>query len=391
MKSSIIVMEKFKKLFSVTLRLSFIITLVVALALPLGLSAYAESTSNTIEIDGVLYDQIQITADEMLAIVNNGDLSSNWVFSTTSYGGYTFGDLYNMQNQTKGQFHVSANFPYSLPSKKVFALNSYNQVFIGLPYVFNSNRDATYDMSTLYQIWFPFDAYLYNTNILIQYAGCTTSSTLTIDTSYDGSNTSSSSFNLTSSSVDWNSVSVYQAFYNKFNWSVGGKDLTSLRTAYFTEDWTSPNRLIKFSSLGFQVSMNPSAHVGSFAPVGFNIQFPLDVLVEHDEATVIEEYLGLITGRPNAAQRQRIRELEDQFQSKRDQMDSIVDELHVDMPDLEDSRLDIGSMPQQALDGIVEVVPYLSNVFNFNFIVILVSSTLIFTAIKLLLYGSGPS
>ena len=386
-------MEKSIKLYRLSFRSFLVFILVVALALSLGLSVYADTSSNTIEIDGVFYDQIDITADQLAALVNGGSVYSEWFFQTTSYSGYTFGDLFNLQNHTKGQFHVSQNFPYELPKNKIFALLNGNDVFIGLPYVYHANRISEDDLTVSFGISIPFDAYFYNTTISYSFSNVYTQTSSRFIAVYDGNVilNSLSTLNTVSPTPYWNTIPLFVDFYNKYNWSFDGYTLTNLRTAYFNNTLTTSNTPQKFSTFYIGSVVNSPMHAGSYSPVGFIIHGPISVLVDHDEATVIEEYLGLITGRPNAAQRQRIQVLEDEFQSKRDQMDSIVDELHVPMPDLEDSNLDVGSLPQDALDGISAVIPYVSNVFNFSFIVILVSSTLIFTAIKLLLYGSGHS
>ena len=258
-------MEKFKRLSRLTLRSFFVILLVVALALPLGFSAYADT--GTIEIDGVLYDQIDITSEELASIVNGGSSNSQWVFTTTSYSGYTFGDLFNLENHTKGQFHVSSNFPYALPKNKIFAIVNGDDVFICLPYVYHANRIDSEDLTASFGITLPFDAYFYSSTISYSFSSVYTQTSSTFISVYDGVSTfsSTSTLNTQTPTPYWNTIPLFTDFYNKYNWRFDGYTLSNLRTAYFTNTLTTPSSLRRFSSFTIDNITNVPMHAGSYS------------------------------------------------------------------------------------------------------------------------------
>lgn len=388
LRSFITVSEKYSLFHRVVS--SLLVILLVACSSTVMLFAETESESDTVVIDGITYDYIELSADDIVNMYQSGDIDLYCGFLPQRSEHTIFGNLYNMRNHTTQSMGGSSSSPFVvdyLPSVEKYDDN--NVVFF-YPYTLNSTFDSTYSIDYLFRISIPFSAYFYNSNFIFSSWMCNnTTSTGIVQFSKDdiivGTTLSQTS---TPSRINWSDNSYLTWWYNKYEWLPNGQQFSSIKAQYSAFSITSSSVPQEFDTFYLGFKYFPASSSLVYSPIAVVVQFPIRFLVLHDSAPLIEEYLGLIASNtPSSGQQQRINELRQAFSDSQSTMDDIVDDIHVDMPDLPD----VSALPDEAVEGMEKIVPYISEVFNFSTITIILSSVFIFTAIKLLLYGSGSS
>ena len=355
--------------------------------------------SSAITIDGDEYELVTISQQDIINMVNAGDLTVSFSYyaDTTSPGLY--GNFFIMNNGLTLNPSTSSGSPYMIPQSdfNVTAVGS-DQIMIYAPYAFSvQNTQNGLDLVFDFKVSFPFSGYVDAQQYKFWFfasglADGTTQLLGKLGNSSQFSHTSSFTFSSNSSSVFWKDVPALQTFYSLYNRVPATVTYQTIQTYMkYSALTTSYSGHKEIDSLSFSLSystMNTSGTPERWAPIAFVLQTGFQMYMTPSQADDVNTYLGLIASdTPTAQQQSELNALRSSFADKKNDMEVWDDLLHVDMP----QRQSVSSLPQEVKTGIDDVSPVYADLFNIPIVVTLISSVFIFTAIKLLLYGSGPS
>lgn len=368
---------------------SSIIVLAVASATAIPLFALDTTDKVAIEFTNqMLYDMFQagdVTAKLFLwssvsmniNLYDMSDQSKSVIALPTSQS--TFYDLDNCVMNTSTNIMFYTDLAYS---QRIADGNLYQQVVIDFPFNYYID-DGSFTINMTYS-GLSNDQ---NTSAMLRFR--------------DSEGISFGNYNLTSArrTAYWNTYSSYSYWYYLYNWVPEGYDFSGsypikLCFSTFTFSGVSEDQLI--SSITFTENVSTVRGSGSAsgyenfycAPMVVSMTVNNTVYVDADIADSVEEYLDLITGEPSAAQEARLEELRQEFAESIDNITDAADSLSVPMPNLPG----VNNLPSEVTNGMNEATEYaIAPIFSINIITVIVTATMIFAVLKLLLYGSGPS
>lgn len=389
-KFFIIASAKFKKLSSF---FKYSVSIVCTFGL---MAAFSGLPLSAIVIDGQEYEEVTITQQDLLNMFNNGDLSVSFAMGTTSSSYINAGTFYNMQNHTYQNPSISSSSSYLINSTE-FNATAVTQSGVLLYSRYTYISYPTYSSILLFNfdIDFLFDGYIDNQSFYFVnfLSGAPTTVQSSVSGSYQGNRTYYSSGTSSYSVITWDSFPALQIYYNIYNWLPNNLTLDTIETQLcpVTRTVSGYTDLQRIDSLNFELFYNNSLqNITYYAPVAILLQSGFSIYLPPNEVDLVLEYLDLIASdTPSAGQQQRINQLRQSFNSVQSNMNSVVDDLHVEMPS---DLPDVSGLPEEVVEGLESVSEYVvSPILNNPTITIILSSVFIFTVIKLLLFGSGPS
>lgn len=342
------------------------------------------------------FSVITFTAADLNNMIDRGDISLTYTLSAVNSNvGLR---IFDMVSHTYRDSIVTSSVSES------FTLSSYStadgDLLVFAPYSFmqlNSDRGT---LNYLFRLNMPF-SYAIDSQISITnfYAGTTPNlgTTQIYVKDSEAATIATGTQTFTPGSWYWSDRSDLTAYFLFYQWLPAGQsfdDTTTGIKCYLasTSVYLNSGDLVG-SELILSNTVNMDRISGSgviyqyIAPVMFRIS-PITVKVPKSSETVILEYLDAIAGPPSVESEQMIQNLKDQMSGTVQALEDAASELHKDMPVIPG----VDSLPQEVTEGIGTATnTVITPILGINIITILVSATFIFTAIKLILYGSGSS
>lgn len=382
-------MEKFKRSF----RLFLIPLLTVSMAVlsfPALPSAAAER-----------YVPVTITPEMYQGMLTSGDLTAQIFLSrSNSSDSFILFDLSSAQSVTLNQ---DANFNLG-GSTSISTQFDSNYFYIYSTSAVMLNQMSGY-LNYTYSIILPFDLYIgtevssFRTLFPFPSPENVGTAQLTIQL-YDGSNVvAQSSINTTASPTYWRSNSFTAAVHSSHSYLPSGwtydTSSTGVRFGLIQRNsqLSVSSGYVHFDNISISVNQSGTDSDAStdyfLSPLGFGLGFAEFFVRQSDEEAILE-YLDIISSpTPTAAQAQRLNQLRQSFNNVQADLYESAEVLNVEIPD---DLPSVDSLPEEVIEGLSQVSEYVvSPILNNPTIIILVSSVFVFTIIKLLLFGSGPS
>lgn len=383
-------MEKFKKSF----RLFLIPLLTVSMAVlsfPALPSAAAER-----------YVPLTITPEMYQGMLNSGDLTARVFLSFSNSGDSVV--LYDLS--TGSSAILSSDVSFNLGSSTTDSSSQFdsNYYYLYTPTAVMLNHMSGY-INYLYSIVLPFDLYVgseassFRTLFPFPSPENVGTAQLTVQL-YDGSNVvSQSSINTTASPTYWRSNSFTGSVHSSYSYLPSGwtydTSSTGVRFGLIQRNsqLSVSSGYVHFDKISISVNQSGTDSDVStdyfLSPLGFGLGFANFYVRQSDEEAILE-YLDIISSpTPTAAQVQRLNDLRQRFNSVQSDLDESAEVLNVEIPD---DLPGVDTLPDEVVEGLSQVSEYVvSPILNNPTIIILVSSVFVFTIIKLLLFGSGPS
>lgn len=364
--------------------------------------------SSAITIDGDEYELVTISQQDIINMVNAGDLTVSFSYYADTNSPGLYGNFFIMNNGLTLNPSTSSGSPFIIPQSdfNVTAVGS-DQIMIYAPYAFSvQNTQNGLDLIFDFQVSLPFSGYVDSQQYKFWFfasglADGTTQLLGKLGNSSQFSQTSSFTFGSSSTSVYWKDVPALQTFYSVYNRVPQTVTYQSIQTYMkYSALTTSYSGHKEIDSLSFSLSystMNISGTPERWAPIAFVLQTGFQMYMTPSQADDVNTYLGLIASdTPTAQQQSELNELRSKFSEKKESMQEWVDDLHVEVPD----RPGLDDLPTVEVDGVeVPVVNVVNEVsqtvvaplFNYSIVTILVGSVLGISFIKILLFGSGEA
>lgn len=346
---------------------------------------------------------IELTNAMIKSMFDNGDIDVRlYLWSSIAMNI----NLYDMTGKTKTTVALPQNqsLYYQLDQCILYSYSDSDRLlfYTDLSY---SQRAVNGTLYNLIGFQLPFNYYIENANFFITqyYSGISNDqNTHASITLRDSDDISIASYNLNGSRNIgyWSTYVPVQHWFNQYNWVPEGYSYSTgsdgIRMCYSSYSFSNISSDSLLSSITFLETANTLRAEGSgtgytnffCAPMAIVLNFTNTVYVDADIADTVEEYLDIITGTPTASQQARLDELRSQMSGSVQNIEDAADALSVPMPNLPG----VDSLDPIVSDGISDATEYaVAPIFAINIITIIVSATLIFAVIKLLLYGSGVS
>lgn len=342
------------------------------------------------------FSVITFTAADLNNMIDRGDISLTYTLSAVNNNvGLR---IFDMVNHTYRDSTVTSSVSES------FTLTSYTtadgDLLVFAPYSFmqlNSDRGT---LNYLFRLNMPFE-YAIDSHISITnfYAGTTPNlGTIQIYVKDSDSVTiATGTQTFTPGSWFWSDRPDLTAYFLFYQWlpagqsfddsSTGIKCYLASTSVYLNSGNLVGSELILSNTVDMDRISGTGVIYQYIAPVMFRIS-PITVKVPKSSETIILEYLDAIAGPPSIETEQRIQNLKDQMSGSVQALEDAATELHKDMPVIPG----VESLPSEVTEGVGAATDVIINpILGINIITILLTSVFIFTALKLILYGSGVS
>lgn len=356
---------------------------------------------------------VEITYQNFIDMVDAGDLDVTFSITVEDSASYY---LYNMNTHTQTTFD-SSSYYYSWGQNDGMSYEVITsdrmQFYWNQAFVQRRNSSSDGDLRIDVNIRYPFQFIFKDTEVgFFRFcnSGLAVSGTLNYKL-IDSNNNVITQSNVTpvyqwqywADTVNSDYLVDIQSFFNHYNWIPGSG------TSYDTDSSSGIKSAITVADFGtissndklvdhivctnliytYRDSSSSTGNANSFyAPVLFEIDPSFTVYVPKEYEDYVLEYLDLIAGPTDPGVQQRIDNLKDAMNGSVSDLEEAASDLHQTMPQLPT----VNELPEEVTEGIGEATTVIfTPILGINIITILLTSVFIFTSLKLLLYGSGPS
>lgn len=350
---------------------------------------------SAVVIDGQEYEEVTITQQDIINLFNTGDITCSFSFTSQNHT-TNMTTIYQMKNH----LYINPTLPYYVDDQEFYLTTVGNdKVMFYSQFVLKQSPIYQYATNVAFNLTLPWDCYITGQNF--KYWFFLSGSPSNVYTSFLGylgdTQVYGGGGSAAPSSVFWSDVDSLTTYYSIYNWLPDNKVLNSSSDgikslmSYSSRTFSPNTEYVHIDSIKLSLSYaNVTTDTVNYAPVAMVLQTGFTLYLPPDEADLVVEYLDLIASdTPSAGQQQRINQLRQTFNSVQSSMDSFVEDLHVEIPS---DIPDVSDLPEEVVEGLESVSEYVvSPILNNSTITIIISSVFIFTVIKLLLFGSGPS